>query len=357
MGLTMLPVAYTHALRTQSELLTLVRAVRDAPISEPETDSVEWKGDWNFADASVRFNTARHLLGFGNRTPTAAAGSFEGCAYLLAGVEPQSLAGVEVLDPADLDNVLSRYIAPSQPRFTAHYVHLDDKDVLVLVVEAPRPGDPIFTLQHGHDRAQAGRIYVRRHGKTLEAGPAEVRALEARGTIVRPRVELKVVREGTSPLRAIRMSEDIQTRFAASERERLLGALPQPEPESPGWDVYSSLTRSLRVSAFDGDRRSEDEYREQVRKYLSSADRRLSALLAETVIEGDLGRLDLSIVNVTERNFRAVEVRLLVPATVEVYLSAEEAEIRLDAPEVPKPYGEDRLGSVRKQREGFGVIA
>lgn len=89
----------TRALRTYGELLDLVKAVRDAPAGEPETDSVEWKSAWDLSSAKYKFETARHILGFGNRTVVAAQGMFEGCAYLVAGVEPGNVVGIEKLDP------------------------------------------------------------------------------------------------------------------------------------------------------------------------------------------------------------------------------------------------------------------
>jgi hypothetical protein len=79
----------------------------------------------------MRFETVRHVLGFGNRTVLAAQSTFEGCAYLLAGVEPGNLVGTKVVDPADLDNQLSDYIAPGQPRWSPHYVTVHGKSVMV----------------------------------------------------------------------------------------------------------------------------------------------------------------------------------------------------------------------------------
>jgi hypothetical protein len=144
-----LSVDRTRALRTRSELINLVDAIEDASPSEAETDSLEWKSHWDLASAETRFETARHILGFGNRSLTLAGRDFEGCAYFLAGIEPGNLIGTSVVDPAELDDQLSRYILPGAPRWTPHYVSIDSKDVLILLIEAPQPGDPICTLQKG----------------------------------------------------------------------------------------------------------------------------------------------------------------------------------------------------------------
>ena len=187
-----LPIRTDLALRTPVELEALVRAIYQAPSGEPETDSLEWKGPWDLSDADDRFETARHILGFGNRTVAAASTAFEGCAYLLAGVEPGVLSGVPQIDPAEIDDQLCKYILHGQPRWTPHYCTVDGKRVLVLVIEAPREGDPIFTLQREYRNARPGRVFIRRHGKTEEAGPADIRALEARGRGSRPKVQLQI---------------------------------------------------------------------------------------------------------------------------------------------------------------------
>src|SRR4051794_22029323 len=89
MSVVALALDTTRALRTLPELRALVEAVRDAPRSEPETDALEWKRGLDLASkAEDRFNLARHVLGMGNRTPVVASRTFEGCAYLLVGVEP-----------------------------------------------------------------------------------------------------------------------------------------------------------------------------------------------------------------------------------------------------------------------------
>ena len=56
--------------------------------------------------------------------------------------------------------------------------------MLVVVVSAPRPGDRMFTLEKQFTVTGktylAGTIFVRHHGKTEQADPGDIRALEAR---------------------------------------------------------------------------------------------------------------------------------------------------------------------------------
>jgi hypothetical protein len=114
-------------------------------------------------------------------------GQIDGCAYLLAGVEPGNLCGTSPLDPAILGDKLRAYVESGAPRWSAQYVEVDGVTVLVITVESPKQGDSICTLQKGFARFSAGRIFVRRHGQTEEALPAEVRELERRIRSGRPR--------------------------------------------------------------------------------------------------------------------------------------------------------------------------
>lgn len=335
----------SRALRTSDELNTLVEAVRDAPAGEPETDNVEWKSDWNITDASVRFETVRHILGFGNRTIFAAQQSFEGCAYLLAGVEPGNLVGAPIVDPAEIDDQLSKYILPGQPRWSPSYVTVDGKPVLIFTIEAPRGGDPIFVLQKGYDRAPAGRIFVRRHGKTEEAGPADIRALEARGQGVRPKVELVVERRDDLELRAGRFVNEHRDQWVRAEMVRVLGPL-EPKPERPrsapdamigGYDLPS------RASLMPEDMRSKKSYSEDVEAYVEAAPRRWLALVAAESVRKRLAPIRLAIVNSTERNFEGVEVVLDLPDKVAAWLSEEEPFDVFAAPTPPQEWGQVRL--------------
>ena len=339
-----LPIDTRFALRTYQELVGLVEAVRDASVGEPETDSVEWKSFWDLRDAGMRFETARHALGFGNRTVFAAGQQFEGCAYILLGVEPGNLVGTPVIDPADIDNRLSKYISPGQPRWRPAYVKVDGEDVLVITVEGPRDGDPIFTLQQGYDKYAAGRVFVRRHGKTEEAGPADIRALEARGRADRPKVELGVVRaDDGSPLRAMRYTADDRDRWLASERSRLLVPLEPPPPRAPPSTLDSLLgvgrMGSYGLNTFDRDTRSKDEYRNEVETYLKGADRRWFAVVVGRGVASGAGRVQLQIVNPTERNFEEVEVLIDLPDGQLAYVDADDASRALNAPIAPEIWG------------------
>jgi|GEM_PF-2311186 len=158
----------------------LVLAIAAASPDEPETDALEWKGALDLSGRRARFQIARTLLAFGNRTVHQAQRTFSGCAYLVAGVEPGNLCGVAVPDPATLENALDAFIAHGHPSWRLHRVEVEGVTVAVIEVMPPTDGDRICCLMTNHDSVPAGRIFVRRQGQTREAGPEAIRALEER---------------------------------------------------------------------------------------------------------------------------------------------------------------------------------
>jgi hypothetical protein len=328
----------SRALRTRAELTALAGAVAAAPKFEPETDAIEWKraldlsGGW-----AHRFELSKHILGFGNRMPVAAATSFEGCAYLLVGVEPQSVAGCDGWDPADLEGWIGRYVGPGSPRWTPNYVELAGSCVLIITIEAPRPGDGIHSLQTTYESHAEGRIFIRRHGKTVEASPAELRQLEARLLGRETEVELDVRIAGKEPdLVALSYDEALLERWIQDEADRLWRPIePRDPPQRGPFDfpiTYYDTSRLL-------DSRSKKQYVAECEAYLESAPLRWRAIAEGKAVEGGLGRLSLEVHNPTRGNWERVEIVLDIPRGIAVYFDEEEPFDALEAPDRPATYG------------------
>lgn len=183
------------ALRTPNALAQLLFAVTQASAND-ELDWIEWKSGLPLSDRTVQGTIARHILGMANRRPDQARLHAEGCGYLVIGAEPGKVTGVHELDPANLTNAIRPYLGAEGPMWTPGYVREVAVPVLVIVVNAPRPGDRMFTLEKqltvrtpgSQEKTYlAGTIFVRHHGQTVQAGPGDVRALEAR--LLAPRRE------------------------------------------------------------------------------------------------------------------------------------------------------------------------
>jgi hypothetical protein len=169
----------TRALRRPLDLVGLVEAVVQAK-PEDETHWIEWKSDLDLTKAASQIKVAKTILGFANRMPDVAGTVCEGLGYFIVGAGPGHVTGTAPIDGSDLEKGLIRYVAADGPVWAPHPVTVHGKNVLVIVVEAPRYGDRQHTLQRGFEGEIAGTIYVRSQSNTRQANPAEIRLLEDR---------------------------------------------------------------------------------------------------------------------------------------------------------------------------------
>lgn len=172
----------TRASRTEDELRALVDAIHTSPAGTQETNWLEWKSALDLGTPEGRFAVAKAILGFANREVAQAQLACEGVAYMVVGVEPGAAAGVLTFDHATLGQKIRTYA--DTPRWTPQYVQFSGVTVLVIVVEAPRPGDPVHTLQKeftkGSASYRAGTIFHRGAAHTEPAGPKEIAMLQER---------------------------------------------------------------------------------------------------------------------------------------------------------------------------------
>src|ERR1039458_2011449 len=153
----------TRAARGVDDLEQLVQFVLGTHGAN-ESDWIEWKTDVDLSTKAGSFSAARQILGFANRSPDVAAAHVGGLAYLVVGAEPKNLAGSRSIDPAHLTDGLKRYLGTDGPRWSPVWLSLEGKDVLVVVIEAPKLGDDIHTLRREFEGAQNGAIFIRRPG-------------------------------------------------------------------------------------------------------------------------------------------------------------------------------------------------
>ena len=134
--------------------------------------------------------------------PAAAAAVCEGLGYIVVGAEPGNLVGVASVDPADLDKIFEPWLGGVEgPRYMPTYVRFQGKKVLIVVVEAPKNGDPVYMLRKETEGGRDGDVFVRKSGRTERANSADLKALierAAAGTAATP--ELEVSLAGDVPL-------------------------------------------------------------------------------------------------------------------------------------------------------------
>ena len=235
-----LNIQSNSALRWPTELRDLVRAVLQADPAD-ETDWIEWKSARQLTTAEGRADAARHLLGFANRHPDRAARNFEGCGYLLIGVEPGRVFGTDRIDPAELDAGLRRYLGDAGPQWSFHNVSYQGTHVALFIVEPPRWGDPIYCLEREFDKYQAGAVFVRRKGATHAASPVEMRYLQERLLRRADRIQVEVGwRETPAQVTPLELGRAAVDEWISAERAALLAPLARiqrqkadPRPKQP----------------------------------------------------------------------------------------------------------------------------
>ncbi len=235
-----LQVDTSQPLLRPSQLTALVRAVRDAD-SHDEHRWIEWKSGLDLTTAAGQGHIAKAVLGLANRQPAAAAHHAGGYGYLLVGVEPGAINGVTPVDPEVLVGRVRAAVGDAI-RWTPEWVTVDGVQVLVVIVEPPRPGDPIQSLRKQLDRHQPGTIFVRHTGRTDPATPADLDMLQARLLERTPSLQMTVAAKPST----IETLPDI---FAAAgqwvERRRPALLAARYQPPAPQAPAIEYLTHSL----------------------------------------------------------------------------------------------------------------
>ena len=324
-----IPIDTSEPLLFNSDLARLIEAVLGADPND-EHDWIEWKRRLDLTTTGAQEHVAKHVLGMANRMVATAAGHMGGYGYILIGVEPGSITGVDTLDPTKLTDAILRYVGTDGPRWNAEYVVVGAHTVLVVVVWPPRHGDPVHTLRRRLAQHEPGRVLVRRIGQTKEASPAEHAALVERAkanqnTItVAARALRDTIDAGPQDLPA-----QLESALAA-ERELLMhpsrSARPSPPAgQAPWWmtpqsaAAFASIGRPLFGPTYEEDIRTTDEYAEEVDAYLDLLRERLSAHLTNRWWNSPGGMLRLAIDNLTPRNFAQVRTRVHVSGRVRTW--------------------------------------
>lgn len=345
------------AFRRPQDLVTLVRAVVSAEVSD-ETEWLEWKSGLDLTRPDGIVHIARAVLGLANRMPDKAARHAGGVGYVLVGVSPGQLEGVTPIDPAILDDKLNPYLGGShgpRPEWSPIYLQVGGKSVLVIIVEPPQWGDPIFCLSKGSEKHADGTVLVRRPGKTTPANSREMEALQhrlrasPRGQLPQLNVELV----GALPLAWIRVDDLMQELDAwvtersgslinAAEkvwRKRTEGGLSGIASEIPGtWGLQATL-----AGLSQPDDRTIDEFRDEVTEWAEKA-REVEEEVLLTNYLADRNAVHVVLRNLSEAFLSNVELVITFP---EMHAHAVGSDFdRARFPSPPRPFGKPKpIGS------------
>jgi hypothetical protein len=366
-----LSIDTSHALRGTADLRLLVNAVV-AATDHDESDWIEWKSDLDLTTKDGCFQIARAVLAMANRLPERAKTTCEGLGFIVVGVAPGNLCGIRSVDPARLDQLIEPYLGSVDgPRWTPTFLQDGGSTVLVVTIEAPQPGDRIFTLRKEFGGNRSGTVFVRKQGRTVPADAEDLDGLQRRLTAA-PRssgASLAVRAVGDVPLSWIdpeatrptierwanRRRDDLISQARAVERSRQepeqtdeidLTGLTSPQASIAAIARHQdSLRRAMHETASIGsfveeDTRTVDEYIDQVNKWREQlVEASLEALPGAYASRGH-GVLAFEVENLGSRFLPDVEVEIRFEFDGASGSDEEPDFLRLPSP--PREYGKPK---------------
>jgi hypothetical protein len=312
-----LPIDTERAFRTPAELDDLVDAIVESDgKTGHESHWLEWKGPLLIDKTEGQFHIARTILGFANRDPESAARDCEGVAYLVAGAEPQSVPGIGAIDFADLGQGIDRYV--QGVRWAPHYVAHDQGTVLVIVVEAPRPGDPIHTLRKGTDKFHAGTIFHRGAARTAPANPQDVSMLSTRlvAAFRAPGLALDLSAHAPNRLMRLDIDDTAVDEWLAKREAHVRATVEKPGPPKPSTaNPDSGLTglSSAFIAEALGRPSEQSMFDAAVEKYLMRCRKQLLSSIIRRIVSAELNVVTLRVVNKSEDPIADVVVKARFP--------------------------------------------
>lgn len=331
-----------------------------------ERHYLEVKSDLDLSQKNDIAKIAKFILGSANRLPSVASAAFEGYGVMVIGVAPGDARGVPPVEVLELDKIISQYLGASGPRWDVVRVPVaaSTSEVLVIVVDPPEDGQDPFLCRKQGENLSNGRVYVRADGETREAKAEELDLLIRRGKyMAAPEVSFEVDIAGMVYPVSIDDARTVDV-YIAQTKQRLLAALPQPEPESKdeqpdvfnaaraatgGTNMAAMMQEIMKGSGLAGgafgtdpEPRTEEQYRASIVRWeerVRAKWREAPDKLAGYALEG----VSIRVSNATKVFFHDVEVKIHLEGAVRGITwrdgSDSPRNLDLDLPSPPRSWG------------------
>lgn len=359
-------IDYSTRLLGDASLEALIHAVAEANPND-EARWLEWKSDLELGTREHLFKIAKGILGLANRTAEQAETWAEGYGYLLVGVEPGRISGLEAIDISKVESKLRSWVGGGlrSPRWTASWVGVDGATVLVAEVSPPEPGDPLFPLRQTYEKFREGTVFVRRQASSDPADAEEILHLSERAA-GRQRLRLTVEPASQEKLFALDLTDEVIAELVGAERSTCMRSLSDVREKARHEDeerrkrarvqnplfgatlagldpaignMYPSFTR---IGLGPGEDRSQAEYERQVERHILDYQASLAEVSLTRLVETGAAQVCLTVVNPTERHIPAVRVTALIDGPV--FVDADDRETEM--PSRPRPFGTSPLSAM-----------
>lgn len=323
-----------------------------------ERHYLELKGPADLDSKVNRQKVAKFILGAANRTPERAAEAFEGYGVMVIGITNEGVRGIPPIEMLTLSQVVQPFLGAAGPRWDIVRVSVPttDRQVIVVLVDPPRAGDPIYFCRENGEGLQSGRVYYRADGETREARADEMDQLVARANaVVQAPVDLAVSILGS--VTSLRVDNELLEEYIARKREQLLNALPRPVPEEPRLPAVTGLAgaqlAALRAAGQAGalssmvqtepEKRTEEQYKSEVDRW-TSAFRASWPRAVELFAAHVLDTNEVRVINRSTTFLHGVQITLHLEGAVEAlspeYAANDDPQWRdIGLPKPPRKWG------------------
>ncbi|OYO04597.1 hypothetical protein B0O41_0736 [Propionibacteriaceae bacterium ES.041] len=186
----------------------------------------EVKGPLDLSTKAHQAKIAKFILGAANRMPAVAAREFGGYGVLIIGVHKHGeIIGIPMVEMKDIDSAVRRFLGANGPRFDVQWVSVQNSTnhVLIIVVDPPQDGQPMFPCRASSGELIDGRIYFRAIGETREAKSEEIDQLLQRGAIA-PALEVDITLATQSVIADVAFDANTIEEYIEGTRVRLAKA-------------------------------------------------------------------------------------------------------------------------------------
>ena len=263
------------SLRDWTRLIQALGRVTDDTV---EKSYLELKGPIDLATSEGRFALAKAVLAFANRDPEAAAPFFDGRALIVVGISEGVITGIARIGDHELLDALHAYLGDDDesPRWKIERQRVDDEnDVLIIVVDAPRAGDPFFTLRRELGNHLSGKIFTRPSTASVQADPAAIRMLSRR-LLARQEEFAVEVSLGDQDIHRYTWNPDVLEHFLVAVQQSYIGQIPRSAPRT-AQEAFTRFMKPtprvappafLRIEQRHEEDRTEAEFLAQVEKWM-----------------------------------------------------------------------------------------
>ncbi|GAA1616610.1 RNA-binding domain-containing protein [Actinoplanes couchii] len=314
-------------------------AVLNAVLHADENDEqtwLEWKSTLALRSREQMAKiVAKAIIAMANRDPDKATATVGGIGILLIGIEPGTVHGVEPVDNADLDQLISPYVGADGPVWNPHWTQCQGQTVLVIEIAAPQWGDPIHTFRKEYPTVPDGTVFVRKLARSVRADHVEIaRLADRRGARIPDQFDVSVGVETAAPLSRYGWHPEHLERFLKAESQALMKPIiraratrAQPRGRRPSDGTIAGILGPSAFRAFPDIRiaglgaeipedRTEDQFEAEVGTYIDA----VRTAWPETMRQAARRFLSPSkfvLTNNSNRNYQDVLVELHVAGDAE----------------------------------------